>query len=290
MAHSPLQAHCPDGVIACLQHPGAPRSVSDAPAGRFQSSSAAAAAGDQPAAAAAPPPAAAGNPLDALLSELQTFSPERRPGVRPAPLGGRTSPPREETAPRPAPPPPPPRTSSKSPLISPSSPLSPHYPAAQRAKLSLPASGGTGVRHPPPLVRTNSEPGAAALSSTLALSDENLRRDVASSNSSSSESVNSQEGLQRGTPERAGVLSRCRQEALERRETELRRKQQALQQQYARLQAMSTAPRAAAAAAEVKKTGSEGDLPTKLGGLSLAPTAGGSLSDLSAPAVNQQNV
>ncbi|XP_043216897.1 coiled-coil domain-containing protein AGAP005037-like isoform X3 [Amphibalanus amphitrite] len=258
-----------------------------------QPASTAAAAGDQPSAAAAPPSAAAGNPLDALLSELQTFSPERRPGVRPAPLGGRTSPPREEAAPRPAPPPPPPRTSSKSPLISPSSPLSPHYPAAQRAKLSLPADNaggtgtGTGVRHPAPLVRTNSEPGAAALSSTLALSDENLRRDVASSNSSSSESVNSQEGLQRSTPERTGVLSRCRQEALERRETELRRKQQALQQQYARLQAMSSAPRAN----DVKKTGSEGDLPTKLGGLSLAPaTTGGSLSDLSTPAAHQQNV
>ena len=135
-------------------------------------------------------------------------------------------------------------------------------------------------------MRTNSEPGAAALSSTLALSDENLRRDVASSNSSSSESVNSQEGLQRGTPERDGLLSRCRQEVLERRETELRRKQQALQQQYARLQAMSATSRAT----EVKKTGSEGDLPTKLGGLSMAPVTSGSLSDLATPVHHQQNV
>ncbi|XP_037077807.1 coiled-coil domain-containing protein AGAP005037-like [Pollicipes pollicipes] len=220
----------------------------------------AAAAGDQPAAATGEAAAASapGNPLDALLSELQTFSPERRPAVRPAarvvPMPGRLSPTPEEPAGRPAPPPPPPRTSSKSPLISPSSPLSPHYPAA----------------------------------------DENLRRDTASSNSSSSESVNSQEGLRRSaTPgerpasaDRGGVLSRSRQEALERRETELRRKQHALQQQYARLQAMNTAPRPQA---DIKKTGSDGDLAAKMGGLSLAPVTSGSVTDVSGQA-GQQDV
>ena len=90
-----------------------------------------------------------------------------------------------------------------------------------------PAGGDSAGR---PLGRAVSAPGAAPLSSTLALSDESLGRDA---NSSSSESVSSQR------PTDAA--------ALQRRETELRRKEAALQQQYARLQAMhGAAPRPAA--------------------------------------------
>ena len=113
-----------------------------------------------------------------------------------------------QEAPVPAPPPPPPpRTSSRG-------------PARPLPTWSRPA----------PLGRAVSAPGAAPLSSTLALSDESLGRDAASSNSSSSESVSSQR------PTDAA--------ALQRREAELRRKQAALQQQYARLQAMhGAAPR-----------------------------------------------
>ncbi|KAF0297335.1 Coiled-coil domain-containing protein AGAP005037 [Amphibalanus amphitrite] len=259
-----------------------------------QPASTAAAAGDQPSAAAAPPSAAAGNPLDALLSELQTFSPERRPGVRPAPLGGRTSPPREEAAPRPAPPPPPPRTSSKSPLISPSSPLSPHYPAAQRAKLSLPADKRGRHRHR----HRRAAPGTAGEDQLRA----GRRRTLLHAGSQRREPaprrrllqlVQQRERQLAGGPAAEYARTDRRAVALvaRRRSSGARRscvrKQQALQQQYARLQAMSSAPRAN----DVKKTGSEGDLPTKLGGLSLAPaTTGGSLSDLSTPAAHQQNV
>ncbi|XP_043200470.1 coiled-coil domain-containing protein AGAP005037-like isoform X19 [Amphibalanus amphitrite] len=137
---------------------------------------------------------AAGNSLDALLSELQDGG--GNGGGAAAGTGAEPAPP---------PPPPPPRTSSRSPARS------------------------EWTRPPAPLSRAVSAPGAAPLSSTLALSDESLGRDAASSSSSSSESVSSQR------PTGAA-------EALQRREAELRRKQAALQQQYARLQAMHGAP------------------------------------------------
>lgn len=99
----------------------------------------------------------------------------------------------------------------------------------------------------------------AAMATTLALSDENLRRaSMSSTNSSSSESISSMRPAQiikrpveattslpiaaaMQAQVRSGPLDGAdggRQVALDQRELSLRRKQQALQEQYARLQAM----------------------------------------------------
>ncbi|XP_058796997.1 coiled-coil domain-containing protein AGAP005037-like isoform X3 [Phymastichus coffea] len=151
------------------------------------------------------------------------------------------------------PPPPPPRTSSRSPLASPTSP-------------QLPPRGRPAA---PPLARALSEsnhrPAPAAEQPQLP-----------ASNSSSCESVNSQEGLQ---------SKRERQEQLEQRHQELLRKQKALQEQYARLQLLQRNASGGAAGAPpappdlLKKTGSESNLLAKMG-LGLAAAASGSLSSL----------
>ncbi|XP_063241926.1 uncharacterized protein LOC134542024 isoform X5 [Bacillus rossius redtenbacheri] len=131
------------------------------------------------------------------------------------------------------PPPPPPRTSSRSPLASPTGPCLP--PRARPPRDSDPLSA---------------------------------------SNSSSCESVNSQEG------------ARSRQQALEQRHQELLRKQRALQEQYARLQQLQ---RGSAAVPDLllKKTGSESNLLARMGlgpGLSAAAPMSGSLSSLAVTA------
>ncbi|GAB6033402.1 hypothetical protein CHUAL_013163 [Chamberlinius hualienensis] len=240
------------------------------------------------------------------------------------------------------PPPPPPRTSSKSPLVSPTSPMSPSV---------VLAAGG---RYPPPIAhrsyslqvtptsvppevpaRPSSENRKSLLEAaaggrraaslngdllsdrdgsvlrTLAISDENLIPvDQLSSNSSSSESVNSQEGLSQKLANKSNSLdgevmmsgatvvkpatapptppTRNRQEILEQRHQELLRRQRQLQEQYARLQQMQrgqtlhrfSPPRSPAAPpADLKKTGSESNILSKAG-LSLSTTTSGSLTHL----------
>lgn len=192
------------------------------------------------------------------------------------------------------PPPPPPRTSSRSPLASPTSPQLPprNHPCnlqSGNATLRRPATRGgkppmalpsdstatnllstieqvSGDRSAPPNVAAPTHNSSSSQSSAV----------LSTSNSSSCESVNSQEGLQ---------SKRGRQEQLEQRHQELLRKQKALQEQYARLQqlqrnaaGLTTVPPAPPDL--LKKTGSESNLLAKMG-LGLSAASSGSLTSLS---------
>lgn len=141
------------------------------------------------------------------------------------------------------PPPPPPRTSSKSPLASPTNPSAP--------------------------VRLNCSPvRKGSLGSLTKILKDKLEQPSAST-SSSCESINSQEGMQQ---------TQLRQEQLELRHQELLKKQKALQEQYTRLQQLqkSSPPDLL----QLKKTGSESNILAKMG-LGLSTTAiSGSLSHL----------
>ncbi|XP_065223228.1 coiled-coil domain-containing protein AGAP005037-like isoform X2 [Planococcus citri] len=133
------------------------------------------------------------------------------------------------------PPPPPPRTSSKSPLASPTNPSAP--------------------------VRLNYSPiRKGSLGSLTKVLKDKLEQPCAST-SSSCESINSQEGVQQ---------SQQRQEQLELRHQELLKKQKALQEQYTRLQQLQkTSP---PDLLQLKKTGSESDILAKMDlGLTITP-------------------
>ncbi|XP_078043150.1 uncharacterized protein LOC144473278 isoform X10 [Augochlora pura] len=190
------------------------------------------------------------------------------------------------------PPPPPPRTSSRSPLASPTSPQLPprnHACNLQTGNSTLrrpPARGTLPKEGKPPMalpaeatnnVTTSLEPGLHNSSSSQSSAV------LSASNSSSCESVNSQEGMQ----SRKG-----RQEQLEQRHQELLRKQKALQEQYARLQQLqrNTAGLAAVPPAPpdlLKKTGSESNLLAKMG-LGLSTASSGSLTSLTGkPSISQ---
>lgn len=193
------------------------------------------------------------------------------------------------------PPPPPPRTSSRSPLASPTSPQLPprnHLCNLQSGNSTLrrPSRGSinnVGKEGKPPMAL----PSNAILSTVDQVAGSSTAPGVAvphnssssqssavlsTSNSSSCESVNSQEGLQ---------SKRGRQEQLEQRHQELLRKQKALQEQYARLQqlqrnaaGLTTVPPAPPDL--LKKTGSESNLLAKMG-LGLSAASSGSLTSLS---------
>lgn len=191
------------------------------------------------------------------------------------------------------PPPPPPRTSSRSPLASPTSPQLPprNHPCSLQsgnATLRRPATrGGKPPMALPPdttaTILSTTEPvgGDRSAPSSVAAPIHNSSSSQSSavlstSNSSSCESVNSQEGLQ---------SKRGRQEQLEQRHQELLRKQKALQEQYARLQqlqrnaaGLTTVPPAPPDL--LKKTGSESNLLAKMG-LGLSAASSGSLTSLS---------
>lgn len=191
------------------------------------------------------------------------------------------------------PPPPPPRTSSRSPLASPTSPQLPprNHPCSLQsgnATLRRPATrGGKPPMALPPdttaTILSTTEPvsGDRSAPSSVAAPVHNSSSSQSSavlstSNSSSCESVNSQEGLQ---------SKRGRQEQLEQRHQELLRKQKALQEQYARLQqlqrnaaGLTTVPPAPPDL--LKKTGSESNLLAKMG-LGLSAASSGSLTSLS---------
>ncbi|XP_046593451.1 uncharacterized protein LOC107227335 isoform X5 [Neodiprion lecontei] len=164
------------------------------------------------------------------------------------------------------PPPPPPRTSSRSPLASPTSPqLPPRNPTGtlRRGRSNLKESG-----KPPMALPSNANEGEQPPS----MAPNNI---LSASNSSSCESINSQEGLQN---------KKGRQEQLEQRHQELLRKQKALQEQYARLQqlqrnasGLTTVPPAPPDL--LKKTGSESNLLAKMG-LGLSTASSGSLTSL----------
>lgn len=186
-----------------------------------------------------------------------------------------------------APPPPPPRTTSRSPLTSPTSDSQESVPGSPRDVVfsqlrsnSAPAGeSDICIKRMTTTPRSVSKDEGTAqkekedeeLLRTSAISDDALRREQLSSNSSSSESVNSQEGLQvsqggsglspvgklerkssggssHSTPPDGGTPTknskklgpptppRSRQEVLEQRHQELLRKQKHLQDQYTRLQ------------------------------------------------------
>lgn len=185
-----------------------------------------------------------------------------------------------------APPPPPPRTTSRSPLTSPTADSQEGVPGSPRDVVfsqlrsnSAPAGeSDSNTRRMTTPRSVSKDEGTAQkekedeeLLRTSAISDDALRREQLSSNSSSSESVNSQEGLQvsqggsglspvgklerkssggssHSTPPDGGTPNknskklgpptppRSRQEVLEQRHQELLRKQKLLQDQYTRLQ------------------------------------------------------
>lgn len=203
------------------------------------------------------------------------------------------------------PPPPPPRTSSKSPLASPTSPNHPKSPATQlqhiqnvqnmteKSQSQFEAAtqnlglGGTLRRNVPgrSSLKERSQTLPRNIGSNLQVpqqtADPNL---VSASNSSSCESVNSQEGTKRGS----------RKEELEQRHQELLRKQKALQEQYARLQQLQRGNNTLTVVPPtpdllLKKTGSESNILQKMG-LQMAATQQmtGSLTHI-ATTVNHQN-
>lgn len=246
--------------------------------------------------------------LQALsLQEQQQQQSQQQPGMPMLPQGflpGQKPPVPERNAEllqlasaRRVPPPPPPRTSSRSPLASPTSPQLPprNHPCSLQsgnATLRRPATRITsnnvvGKEGKPPMALP---PDATAVLTTMDQtmttpnvvvvphnsSSSQSSTVLSTSNSSSCESVNSQEGLQ---------SKRGRQEQLEQRHQELLRKQKALQEQYARLQqlqrnaaGLTTVPPAPPDL--LKKTGSESNLLAKMG-LGLSAASSGSLTSLS---------
>lgn len=169
------------------------------------------------------------------------------------------------------PPPPPPRTSSRSPLAS---PTSPQLPPRNLCTVGPPATLLRRIQAPP-LIKAFSENNNKL---PVDLHCRGPNKITSTSNSSSCESINSQEGLQ---------IKKGRQEQLDQRHQELLRKQKALQEQYARLQQLQrnasgcTTSVSPAPPDSLKKTGSESNLLAKMGlGLSTA-TISGSLTSLS---------
>ncbi|GIY10274.1 coiled-coil domain-containing protein AGAP005037 [Caerostris darwini] len=234
------------------------------------------------------------------------------------------------------PPPPPPRTTSRSPVTSPTEvatstatkvvPLRSALAMRNIPQRSSSVPTPRGSSHPTlrqtastrPSSRERPDPPSApppslsaaskeAILRTSALNDEPPPRDQLSSNSSSSESVNSQEGLQMalqaakaeqkkvslqlrnelqdevfslGSQKKGGPKNR--QELLEQRHQELLRKQKQLQEQYTRLQQIQRGQvfaRFGAKTGDLKKTGSESNILSKAGLLTLA-TASGSMQHL----------
>ncbi|KAG8187267.1 hypothetical protein JTE90_019159 [Oedothorax gibbosus] len=239
------------------------------------------------------------------------------------------------------PPPPPPRTTSRSPVTSPPTVSD---AAAQASKQQPPLRSALAMRnlpqrsssvptprgssHPmlrqtastrqssrerpdPPTISVSTstgptkEPTNKAIVRTCALNDEPPPRDQLSSNSSSSESVNSQEGLQMALQAakaeqkkvsmqlrnelqdevftgKKGQGPKNRQELLEARHQELLRKQKQLQEQYTRLQQIQRGQvfaRYGGKTGDLKKTGSESNILSKAGIATLA-TASGSMQHL----------
>lgn len=191
------------------------------------------------------------------------------------------------------PPPPPPRTSSKSPLASPTSPSLP------------PRSPAVGLQHIQNVQNMVEKPQSQFEAATQNLGLSTLRRNVpnrssvkdkaqtlprnigsnlqvptdfepvSASNSSSCESVNSQDGSKKST----------RKEELEQRHQELLKKQKALQEQYARLQQLQRGNNTLTVVPPppdqlLKKTGSESNLLQKMGLQMTTTQMTGSLTNL----------
>ncbi|PNF27596.1 hypothetical protein B7P43_G02275 [Cryptotermes secundus] len=205
------------------------------------------------------------------------------------------------------PPPPPPRTSSRSPLASPTSPSLPPRGQHPPSQPQMGVGGGTLLRRGGPGRSSLREPlrgtpGISVSSSTATAKQEDPNQPqpgfnpLSASNSSSCESINSQEGLQqnKAVSTSSSTGNKARQEILEQRHQELLRKQRALQEQYARLQQLQRSGGGGLAVVPppdliLKKTGSESNLLAKMGlghGLSAAAPISGSLTHLAAVAAS----
>ncbi|CAH1368289.1 unnamed protein product [Tenebrio molitor] len=200
------------------------------------------------------------------------------------------------------PPPPPPRTSSKSPLASPTSPsLPPRSPAAglqhiqnvQNMVENKPQSQfevatqnlglGTLRRNVPSRssIKDKAQTLPRNIGSNLQIPAENEA--ISASNSSSCESVNSQDGSKK-----------TRKEELEQRHQELLKKQKALQEQYARLQQLQRGNNTLTVIPPtpdqlLKKTGSESNLLQKMGLQMTTSQITGSLTNLPNTTANSVN-
>ncbi|XP_067006011.2 coiled-coil domain-containing protein AGAP005037 isoform X4 [Anabrus simplex] len=247
------------------------------------------------------------SPPTVPLSRLQVTGPAdppKSPATSPKPpVPERNSELLSHLAGRRVPPPPPPRTSSRSPLASPTSPSLPPRGQHPPNQPQMGVGGGTLLRRGGPGRSSLREPLRGSPGISLPLEPKPPSEEtgntlgnfnpLSASNSSSCESVNSQEGLQNKSGNKA------RQEILEQRHQELLRKQRALQEQYARLQQLQ---RGGAGGLTVipppdlllKKTGSESNLLAKMGlghGLTAAAPISGSLTHLAAvAAANQQPI
>ncbi|XP_063932094.1 uncharacterized protein LOC135144066 isoform X5 [Zophobas morio] len=208
------------------------------------------------------------------------------------------------------PPPPPPRTSSKSPLASPTSPsLPPRSPAAglqhiQNVQNMVESKGQFAAENKPQSqfeaatqnlglatlrrnvpsrssVKDKAQTLPRNIGSNLQIPQEN--ETISASNSSSCESVNSQDGSKK-----------TRKEELEQRHQELLKKQKALQEQYARLQQLQRGNNTLAVVPPtpdqlLKKTGSESNLLQKMGLQMSTSQITGSLTNLPNTTANSVN-
>ncbi|XP_057670290.1 coiled-coil domain-containing protein CG32809 isoform X17 [Diorhabda carinulata] len=225
---------------------------------------------------------------------IQPLQRENKTAAKP-PLPERNQELLQQVAGKRVPPPPPPRTSSKSPLASPTSPNLP------------PKSPAVGLQHIQNVQNMVEKPLSQFEQATQNLGLQTLRRNipnrssikdpsksqtlprnigsnliqvpsdadmVSASNSSSCESVNSQDGSKK-----------TRKEELEQRHQELLKKQKALQEQYARLQQLQRGNNTLAVVPPapeqlLKKTGSESNLLQKMGLQLTTSQITGSLTNL----------
>lgn len=200
------------------------------------------------------------NALDALLDELQTFARPPSPGgdgeeesgllrrLRTTSTGG---------------------DSELSPPIAPRGQSAAKPPVPERNPDLLQMAAGRRAPPPPPPRTSSRSPLASPAAPLVPL--------LSPSNSSSCDSVDSQEPVSKGRPPTA------RHDLLEQRHQELLKKQKALQEQYARLQQIQRGGSSLTVVPppDLKKTGSESNLLTKMG-LSMTPAApiSGSLTHL----------
>ncbi|XP_060518667.1 coiled-coil domain-containing protein AGAP005037 isoform X3 [Cylas formicarius] len=181
------------------------------------------------------------------------------------------------------PPPPPPRTSSKSPLASPTSPSLPPRSAQHNQTNEKPisqfeqATQNLGLqtlrRNIPNRSSVKAQTLPRNLGSNLQVPNDSSDP-ISASNSSSCESVNSQDSTKK-----------TRKEELEQRHQELLKKQKALQEQYARLQQLQRGNNTLAVIPPapdqlLKKTGSESNLLQKMGFQLATSQITGSLNNI----------
>lgn len=203
------------------------------------------------------------NALDALLDELQTFARPPSPGIDGEEEMGLLRRLRSCTSTSTS------GESELSPPVAPRGQSATKPPVPERNPDLLQMAAGRRAPPPPPPRTSSRSPLASPAAPLVPL--------LSPSNSSSCDSVDSQEPVSKARPPSA------RHDILEQRHQELLKKQKALQEQYARLQQIQRGGSALTVVPppDLKKTGSESNLLTKMG-LSMTPVApiSGSLTHL----------